>query len=66
MHIFKLTTTQARRLATSAAAKVADMDAARAPNWENTPTDCKITQSDQRYRAELLEAYDQIIEQIPY
>ena len=66
MHIFKLTTTQARRLATSAAAKVADMDAARTPNWETTPTDCKITQSDQRYRAELLEAYDQIIEQIPY
>jgi hypothetical protein len=66
MHIFKLTTTQARRLATSAAAKVADMDAARAPDWHTTPTDCQITQSDQRYRAELLEAYDQIIKQIPH
>ena len=66
MHTFKLTTTQARRLATSAAAKVADMDAARAPNWHTTPTDCRITQSDQRYRAELMEAYDQIMSQIPY
>jgi hypothetical protein len=42
------------------------MDAARAPNWHTTPTDCRITQSDQRYRAELMEAYDQIMSQIPY
>jgi hypothetical protein len=64
MQIFKLTATQARRLATSAAARVADMDAARAPNWETTPTECKLTQSDQRYRAELLDAYDAITKQV--
>jgi hypothetical protein len=64
--IFELTTTQARRLATAAAVKVADMDASRPDQWHTTPTQCSLTQSDQRYRAELLEAYDQIIKQIPH
>lgn len=59
-----LSYTQARRAATSIAARIADMDACRAKDWEKTPTDCKLTQSDQRYRAELLDAYDAIMRQI--
>lgn len=59
-----LTYTQARRAATSLAARVTDMDASRPADWENQPTDCKLKQSDQRYRAELLDAYDAIMRQI--
>lgn len=64
MPVFELTTSQARRLATATAVKIFDMDASRAPNWETTPTDCKLTQSDKLYRAELLDAYDALMHQI--
>lgn len=65
MHIFKLTTTQARRAATAIAARVHDMDANRPPQWHETPTTCTLTQSDQRYRAELMDAYDALMSQLP-
>lgn len=59
-----LSYTQARRAATSLAARVADMDASRPMGWNTEQTDCKLTKSDQRYRAELLDAYDAIMRQI--
>lgn len=64
MPVFDLTITQARRAATTLAARVTDMDNARAPGWETTPTTCKLTQSDQKYRAELLDAYDALMRQM--
>lgn len=60
----ELTTTHARRAATSLAAKVAEMDSARTANWWNLPTDCRLTQKDKEYRQELLGAYDAIMKQI--
>lgn len=59
-----LTYTQARRAATSIASRIYDMDSRRSPGWETQETNCKLTQSDQRYRAELQESYDAIMQQI--
>ena len=61
---FELTEQQARRAATSLASRVHDMDAARIKGWETLPTECALTLSDKRYRAELLEAYDAIMAQL--
>jgi len=60
----ELTYTQARRLATAAACRVYDMDKGRPKNWENEPTQCSMTKSDQKYRAELMNAYDALMRQI--
>ena len=59
-----LTYTQARRAATSIASRIYDMDQQRPKNWEKQETDCSLTKSDQRYRAELQETYDAIMKQI--
>lgn len=62
---FNLTEQQARRAATTLAARVHDMDADRPRDWHTMPTECALTKSDQKYRAELLEAYDAIMRQMP-
>lgn len=60
----KLTYTQARRAATSLAARVHDMDEGRMERWWEMPAYDPMTEADQRYRAELLDAYDAISRQI--
>ena len=62
---FNLTEQQARRAATSIAARIYDMDSGRPKDWYTMPTDCNLTKSDICYRAELLEAYDAIMAQMP-
>ena len=62
---FNLTEQQARRAATSLASRIFDMDEGRAADWYTAKTDCTLTISDQKYRAELLEAYDAIMAQMP-
>ena len=64
MQVFNLTYTQARRLATAAAVRIYSIDEGRPADWTTAPTQCKLTQSDQRYRAELENAYDAIMSQL--
>jgi len=61
---FELTYQQARRAATSLAARVYEMDADRVKGWETMPTSCALTLSDKRYRAELLDAYTALMHQL--
>jgi len=61
---FNLTYTQARRLATSTASRIHSIDEGRPADWTTAPTQCSLTQSDQRYRAELENAYDAIMHQL--
>jgi hypothetical protein len=63
MPSFELTTTQARRLATATAVAVYSLDEGRPDKWETTPTNCNRTKSDQKYRAELMDAYDTLMGQ---
>ena len=62
--LFELTHQQARRLATSTASRIYDMDATRPKDWHTTPTECSLTRSDQQYRAELEDAYNAIMKQL--
>lgn len=60
----KLTYTQARRAATSLAVRVNVLDAERNDRWWELPSQDPLTESDKRYRAELLDAYDAIMGQL--
>lgn len=61
---FKLTYIQARRAATALSSVVHDMDQGRPDKWWEQPSTDNITVLDQRYRAELENAWDAIMNQL--